>query len=115
MTARLDAETLQGWLSDGREITLVDTLPPAAFEKSHLPGAIHIMSDDILELALSLLPDKQRVIVVYCASENCKRAGLAAERLETLGYTNIHHFTGGKRAWTEAGYALQTVGAPHAS
>lgn len=110
MAERIGAETLLGWMREGRDMALVDTLPPTAFAKAHLPGAMHIMSDDILSLAASRLPDRDRVIVVYCGSETCKRAGLAAARLERLGYTQVHHFSGGKRAWREAEFALEGEG-----
>jgi len=103
----LDAQELRRWLDGGRDFDLVDTLPPSAFEKAHLPGAINIMSDDILERAPHELPDKRRDVVVYCASVRCKRAGLSAERLERLGYAHVYHFAGGKRDWREAGFTLE--------
>ena len=110
LSKHIDAETLRSWQTDGRDFVLVDTLPPAAFAKGHLPGALHIMSDDILRLAMTMLPDRQQMIVVYCASINCKRAGLAAARLERLGYANVTHFAGGKREWLAAGLPLETYG-----
>lgn len=103
----IDTETLQEWMTEARDFVLVDTLPPTAFDKEHLPGAINIMSDDILARAGDVLTDKQRAIVVYCASEKCKRAGLSAARLDTLGYANVYKFAGGKRAWREAGHPLE--------
>ncbi len=105
--AEIDTETLKDWLDCGQDFVLIDTLPPTAFAKAHIPGAIHIMSDDILERAPVVLPDKGARIVVYCASENCKRAGLSAGRLESLGYTQVYHYVGGKRDWREAGNALE--------
>ncbi|WP_430886823.1 rhodanese-like domain-containing protein [Halomonas llamarensis] len=53
------------------------------------------------------LPDKQAILVVYCASEHCKRAGRAAERLASLGYTEVYHYSGGKRAWQTEGLSLE--------
>jgi len=54
------------------------------------------------------LPVWQRngTIVVYCASAACRRAGLSAERLEQLGYTQVFHFVGRKRNWVSAGFPL---------
>jgi len=102
----IDAKTLRSWQLDQQDFMLVDTLPLSAYEKSHLPGAISIVSDNIIELAPLRLPDKNAVIVVYCASKECKRAGLAAERLKALGYAQITHFVGGKKDWIDAGYSL---------
>ena len=99
----IDAAQLHLWMETNRDFVLVDTLPPTAFAKAHLPKAINIISDDILAQAAGALPDRNRTVVVYCASENCKRAGLSAQRLERLGYRHVHEFTGGKRDWRAAG------------
>ncbi len=104
--AEIGTQELKEWIDTGQDFVLVDTLPPTAFEKGHIPGAIHIMSDDILARAPALLPDKGARIVVYCASETCKRAQLSAGRLESLGYSRVYHYVGGKRAWREAGHGL---------
>jgi len=104
--AHIDTATLAAWQADGRAFILLDVLPPQVFADAHLPGAINIISDDVLALAPHLLPDRAATIVVYCGSVDCKRAGLAAARLETLGYSGIYHYTGGKRDWRAAGLAM---------
>ena len=50
------------------ELLLVETLPEAAYHHAHLPGAINIPPQKLAELAVTLLPNKQAEIVVYCAS-----------------------------------------------
>ena len=53
---------------DGREaFMLVETLPAAAYDHAHLPGAINLPPDQVTQLAPTLLPDKTADIVVYCA------------------------------------------------
>ncbi|HUF21266.1 MAG TPA: rhodanese-like domain-containing protein [Burkholderiales bacterium] len=104
----IDTDTLRDWQGQGRDFTLVDTLPADSFAAGHLPRAINIVSDDILDEAPTRLPDKQATIVVYCASESCKRAGLAAERLVSLGYRRIIHYVGGKKAWVAARLPLES-------
>jgi rhodanese-related sulfurtransferase len=47
---------------------LVETLPEAAYDHNHLPGALNLPPDQITALAPQLLPDKGADIVVYCAS-----------------------------------------------
>ncbi|MEX1214442.1 rhodanese-like domain-containing protein [Saccharospirillum sp.] len=103
----IDTKTLRDWQARGQDFILVDTLPADTFAKGHLPSAINIVSDDILDEAPRQLPDNQATLVVYCASENCKRAGRAAERLASLGYTEVYHYVGGKRAWQTAGFSLE--------
>ena len=108
----IDATRLQHWIDQRRDFALVDTLPPAAFQKAHLPTAINIISDDIVARAPSELPDRTRPVVVYCASVDCKRAPRSAKRLERLGYQSVYEFVGGKREWRDAG--LPMVGTEHA-
>jgi rhodanese-related sulfurtransferase len=67
MAGTISREELRALMDDGRGITLVETLPSAAFEHAHLPGAINLPPDRIRELAPNLLPDKNAEIVVYCA------------------------------------------------
>ena len=103
----INADTLRDWQRQGREFILVDTLPTRTFAEGHLPGAINLVSDNVLDEAPAALPDKDATIVVYCASDRCKRAGRAAERLVSVGYTDIHHFVGGKEAWVDRGGELE--------
>lgn len=102
----IDTETLRAWQLQGRKFLLVDTLPEQSFAKGHLPGAVNIVSDEILQRAPEILPDRNATVVVYCASAACKRAGLSAERLASLGYTQVRHYVGGKKAWVDAGLPL---------
>lgn len=107
MIRHIDTETLQAWQREGRDFVLIDTLPATIFAEGHLPGAINIVSDDIVAQAPKRLPDLNAPIVVYCASANCRRAGLSAQRLEQLGYTRIFHYEGGKKEWTTIGLPLE--------
>lgn len=107
MIESIDTATLRAWQREGRDFVLIDTLPAGVFGDGHLPGAINLPSDDILEQAPARLPDRDATLVVYCASATCKRAGLAAERLERLGYSRIFHYEAGKRGWQAAGMALK--------
>jgi len=103
----IDTTTLLDWQSRGLDFILIDTLPADAFAKMYLPRAINIVSDDIMDEAPRRLSDKHANLVVYCASDNCKRAGRAAKRLDSLGYTEVYYYIGGKKAWQAAGLSLE--------
>jgi rhodanese-related sulfurtransferase len=38
-------------------------------------------------------------IVVYCAGPGCPQSVLAAEKLATVGYTNVRVYEGGLQEW----------------
>lgn len=71
---------------------ILDTRTQEEYDESHIPGAILIPYDEILERAEGVLTDKNQLILVYCRSG--RRSKLASEDLLTLGYTNIKEFGG---------------------
>jgi len=104
----ISGKALQAKLLRDEALVLVDTLPPSAYRKGHLPGAINILSDDILEQAPRCLPNRDAQIVVYCANGPCRRSERAAERLMRLGYSNVRDYHEGKADWVAAGLPLET-------
>ena len=71
---------------------ILDTRTQEEYDESHIPGAILIPYDEILEKAESVLTDKNQLLLVYCRSG--RRSKLASEDLVKLGYTNIQEFGG---------------------
>ena len=65
---------------------ILDVRRPDEFAAGHIPNE-SIGADEIDEL-----PDKDRLILVYCRSGN--RSKQASEKLVRLGYTNIVEFGG---------------------
>jgi rhodanese-related sulfurtransferase len=86
---------------------LLEALPAKYYRDWHLPGARHMPHDEVRRLAPALVPDKRTPIVVYCASAACRNSHIAASVLAQLGYEHVEVFTGGKRAWSEAGLAVE--------
>lgn len=71
---------------------ILDTRTREEYDAGHIPGAILIPYDEILEKAEGVLTDKDQLILVYCRSG--RRSKLASQDLEKLGYTNIREFGG---------------------
>ena len=75
---------------------LLDVRTKEEYESGYIPGAINIPLSDINENVVSSLPDKSRMILVYCRSGN--RSRQASDKLSRLGYTNIIEI-GGINSW----------------
>ena len=107
------AEELLRKIESGDEFALVDALAPMAYAHSHLPGAINLPASAIdPSVAARRIPDRNTLIIVYCANPNCEDSIATAERLQALGYTNVHHYPGGKNEWRDAGLPLERAGKP---
>ena len=74
------------------DYVILDAREQYEYDQGHIPGAIVISHEEILEKAESVLTDKDQLILVYCRSG--RRSKLAAEDLVKLGYTNIKEFGG---------------------
>ena len=71
---------------------ILDTRTQEEYDQGHIPGAILIPYDEVLEKAEDVLKDKDQLLLVYCRSG--RRSKLACEDLVKLGYTNIKEFGG---------------------
>ncbi len=108
MVDLISREALKARIDRGDAFVLLDTLPEAAYRKGHLPGAINIPSDDIIDDAPRRIPDRDTEVVVYCANGPCKRSRLAAERLVELGYHRVRDYHEGKADWIDADLPVET-------
>jgi rhodanese-related sulfurtransferase len=93
---------------EANSVTVVETLREEHFAQGHLPGAIHIHFEQIVERAAELLPDKDAPIVTYCSNTACRNSDIAANQLTKMGYTNVSKYAEGKQDWQEAGLLLVT-------
>jgi rhodanese-related sulfurtransferase len=79
------------------DYVILDVRRPDEFALGHIPAAINVPNEVIGTDAIPELPDKDRLILVYCRSG--RRSKEASEKLVALGYTNIVEF-GGILDWT---------------
>ena len=82
-------------LDDGHVI--VDVRRADEFAEGHIPGAVLIPNETIENSPPELLPDRDRIILVYCRSG--RRSKEAAKKLADMGYSNVYEF-GGIIDWT---------------
>lgn len=105
MIPSIDAKTLQQWLHDGAELALIDVREAGEFGEGHLFFAAPVPYSQ-LELDIGrLIPRTSTRIVVHDDGTD-KLARVAIERMQAMGYTNVHLFEGGTRAWGAAGFPV---------
>ena len=105
MTQSIDAKTLKLWLHDGAELALIDVREDGQFGEGHLFFATSVPYSR-LELNVGrLIPRLQTRIVVHDDGDDAI-AHRAIGRLAAMGYSNLHLFAGGTRAWAAAGFQI---------
>ena len=82
------------------------------FKGEMIPGSRRLPLDTIgKEVREKSLP-KDAEVIVYCAGPKCPQSRMAAEKLETYGYTNVRAYEGGIEEWKELGHTVEIVGQP---
>lgn len=97
--ADLDAGT-PGWV-------LVDSRSLEAWEQGHIPGAVHLPTNQIPTRAAELI-DRDSVVVTYCWGPGCNGATRAALAFAQLGY-RVKEMIGGYEYWVREGFDTQTA------
>ena len=64
----IDRDELKRKIESKEPFFLVETLSEEKYRQAHLPGALNLPPDRIKELAPVVLPDKDALVIVYCAS-----------------------------------------------
>ena len=92
MYEQITAEEAKKIMDSGEEHIVLDVREQHEYDEGHIPGAILIPYTEIENRAEDELPDKNKLILVYCRSG--RRSKIAAESLANLGYTNVKEFGG---------------------
>jgi rhodanese-related sulfurtransferase len=83
---------------------------PEAYEKRHVPGAIHLPHREMTAQRMAEWPEST-IFVVYCAGPHCNGADQAALKLARLGLRS-KVMIGGITGWADEGLAFATGAAP---
>jgi len=105
MMSSIDAGTLQQWLQDGAELALLDVREAGQFGEGHLFFAAPVPYSQLELDAGRLIPRTGTRMVVHDDGSDAL-ARCAIDRLQAMGYTNVHLFEGGTRAWGAAGFPV---------
>ena len=90
----------------GEPPVFLDVRNREEWEEGFVPGAVWIPRGNLESRVEGLLPDREREIVVYCASGT--RSVFAVKTLGELGYSRVTNMAGGIVDWKRNGFEVQT-------
>ena len=106
--ARVKETDIDGYkaiLARGEKPLLVDIREDAEYAAGHAAGAVHIGKGVIERDIETKVPEKDTPMVLYCGGGF--RSALAADALQTMGYTNVISLDGGWRAIQASGLPVE--------
>jgi len=93
-------------LKENPEAKLIDVREDNEWDAAHAAGSIHLGKGIIERDVEVTVPDKSTELILYCGGGY--RSALAADVLQTMGYTNVYSMAGGWKAWKESGAPIET-------
>lgn len=106
MTRDITREELKEMMDSGISFVLVNVLDPGAFANEHICGSINLPASTIGRDAARML-DRDETIVVYCSNTACEASAAAADKLASVGFSDIWRYEGGTEDWKAAGYCVE--------
>jgi rhodanese-related sulfurtransferase len=94
---QIDAATAHERMSASDDYILLDVRTAEEYAEAHIEGAVLLTDSNIEAQAAEVLPDKNKVIYVYCRSG--RRSAASSALLAEMGYTNVFDM-GGIVNWT---------------
>ena len=105
----IDTQGLEAMLNAKVPMTLVDARADKWFDGILILGAQRLPSDAHEDVIRKILPNKNQLVVVYCAGEGCDASKNLAKRLVGQGYENVIDYHGGTKEWLASHKPIQKI------
>lgn len=89
---QISAKQAKSLMEEETDYIIIDARTYEEYAAGHIENAVLIPEYEIEKRAEKALPDKDKLILVYCRSG--RRSKIASEALVKLGYTNVKEFGG---------------------
>lgn len=92
-------------MQENSDARLIDVREDNEWDAAHAAGAIHLGKGIIERDIEATVPDKSTELILYCGGGY--RSALAADVLQTMGFTNVYSMAGGWKAWKDSGAPVE--------
>jgi sulfur-carrier protein adenylyltransferase/sulfurtransferase len=101
----IDVSRARALLAEKDPPLLVDVRRQNEWDAGRLPGALHVPLDELGQRIEESAPDRERPVLLYCATGNRSLRG--ARAMVELGYADVASVAGGIEDWRENGYPVE--------
>jgi polyisoprenoid-binding protein YceI/rhodanese-related sulfurtransferase len=100
------------WISEERDLIIIDTLPPEFYQSRHIAGAHNacVYEMTFLDQVREITSDLNSCIILYDSSNRSRGAESAAKKLSAIGCKQVFVLSGGIEEWEGSGYQVNVVG-----
>jgi len=102
-------DTMKALFETNQNAEFVCVLTEEHFKQNLIERSHWIPLDRLEEEFEKRIPDKDKLIVVYCASFECPQSTKAAKLLKRMGYKHVLDYKGGIEEWHKHNMPLQTL------
>ena len=94
---------LKTLISSGVPLTILDARAGKYDDGRRIPGAQSLNAESKAEEIAKVLPNKESLVITYCANLKCPASHKLYTHLKSLGYTNLIEYPEGIDGWVAAG------------
>ena len=99
----VDANTLSKWISETKDLVLIDVGTPGDFAEGHIPGSISVpLSASFKERSKNLSKGKTYILICPTGS----RSATAAKLMMEQGFEKVYNLKGGITDWLRNGFKV---------
>lgn len=100
----INVHELKKRYDESPDLCLIDVREHDEWNEMHIPGALHIPKDELINKIEVKAPDRSRPIYLHCRGG--VRSLYAAHSLLEMGYQTVYSVDGGIIEWATAGYPI---------
>lgn len=90
-------------------MTILDARSGQQFDHMGIPGAKWVPWEATDAAIQSAVPNKNRLVVIYCGNASCGASEVLQDKMASLGYTNLNVYPDGIDAWKAKGYPTARI------
>jgi len=105
----VNTDEFKALIDSGVPLIILDARSGKYDDGKRIPGSLSLNAESKSEEIAKILPNKEALVVTYCANLKCPASSALYNHLKSLGYSNLIEYPEGIQGWIEAGNPIKSV------